>query len=177
MNWTPDKPLRTGDTWTITVTENSNYPNSEYVPNIRFRGPITFTLSGTINSLSITVTSAVSKAYTSGFYDWVLYWTKTDEQHTDSNGNIEILPNLLALQGGVDTRSHARKMVTLIEAALEKFAEEDGVQEVEINGRRYVKADVDKLKGLLEGYRNEVAAETSPSGKRKKILYRFPVTR
>lgn len=178
MRWSFDKPPRSGDTWSITIDADSDYPNADYVPHIRFRGPMVFTLDGVVNNLTIAVAATVSATYVAGVYDWTLYWTKGAEVHTTEASDdplnpqpkVSILANLLKMQGGLDARSHAQKMVTLIEAALEKFAV-DAVDEVEIAGRRYVKTDVSKLKGLLQEYRNELAAETTQ--KKRKIKYAF----
>ena len=136
------------------------------------------TVTGTADNTDFTfaVTSATSKTYPAGVYRWIQYVILTaggSERYTVASGIVELLPDLATVQGGYDSRSHAQRMVDLLEASIEKLAT-DAIQELEIAGRRYVKADIATLRSMLNQYRNEVDEATS--GKRRKILYAFRPT-
>lgn len=174
--------LRCGDTWkwdddAPALPDGTQATAPDYDSTTEFQGPQKFKVDAADDgsSFTSTVAAATTAEYPAGTYRWIRYVTTGSERYTIASGSVELLPDLATVQGGYDARSHASRMVTLIEDALEKFAV-DAVQELEINGRRYVKADVAVLKGLLNGYKNEVAAENAQSGKRRKILMRFQTT-
>lgn len=175
--------LRSGDTWKWTRTAPAEYPPSTWTLKYEFQGPVKFTVEATTSGtgFAVTVAASTSKTYPTGLYRWFSYIEKTSdasERYQLDSGTFEVLPNLAAVQGGLDARSHAVKMVALIEAALEKFATEDGIQEIDINGRRYVKTELSKLHKELALYRQEVldaeAQDRINNGQqgRRKILFR-----
>lgn len=111
--------LRAGDTWEIEIPEDSDYPNSEYIPHLRFAGNDAFTLDGAINNLTVAVTAANSAPYQPGIYTITLYWTKNTEVHTTLETQIEILRNLITTAAGFDSRSHVRKVRDALQATIE----------------------------------------------------------
>lgn len=73
------------------------------------------------DSHKFTITSADSAAYTVGKYRFVRYADDgTTEQHLD-RGNVEVKPDFVAL-ANYDFRTHARKTLEALEAAIERRA-------------------------------------------------------
>lgn len=72
---------------------------------------------------AVTVTAATSAAYTAGTYQWQAYVETgsgaSREQYTIGTGTVEILPNLAGLSAAYDTRSHVKKVLDALRAALE----------------------------------------------------------
>lgn len=107
----------------------------------------------------VDVAPATTTNWVAGTYHWQAFVTKDDDRYLVDEGTLEIETNFAS--GSVttfDDRSHARKVLALIEAAIEGNTSPD-VQSYSIAGRtlsRYSKEDLLKLRNQ---YRWEVKQE------------------
>ena len=151
-----------GDTWAWTRTL-SDYPAPTWTLKYRFKNEsggfeITATASGADHAVS--VAAATTAAYTSGNYSWVA-WVEggSSEKYTVDQGTFTVLPDFRATAAGtaLDTRSHARKTLANIEAAIEAL--NLGVKSYTINNRAMTKRDLPELIQMRDTYKAEVARE------------------
>jgi len=93
-----------------------------------------------------------------GWYTWQAYITRSSDSARIAigTGRFELVANRAAAT--TDPRTHARKMLTLIEALLEGRAVSD-VDQYEIAGRSLKKMNVRELQHWRNTYRAELAAE------------------
>lgn len=126
----------------------------------------------------ISVAATTTAAYPAGTYTIQGYVTKAAERYRVYKGDIIIRPDLAQATGGLDNRSHARKMLDLIEAALEALTA-GTMRSTSILGTTYTRKDEEALSRLrdryLTEYRAEQNAERLAAGKkpRGRILSRF----
>lgn len=101
-----------------------------------------------------------------GIYHWACYAKRQGERHTLDRGEVAVLADL-AEAVDVDTVGHARRMLGLIEAALEKRIPKDQ-QSYEIDGMRLDRIPIERLVALRLQYRREVAQQKNrrPMGRR-----------
>lgn len=176
--------LRDGDTWKWTRTL-PDYPAGTWTLKYRFKNAtlatgfeIVATASGTNHA--VTVAAATTATYTAGDYTWVA-WVEggSSEVYTIGQGSMEVLPDYRSgtAAAALDDRTHARKMLTAIEAWLE--SRDPGVAEYEIAGRRMKYIPTAELLKLHSRYTGMVAAETNASkvaqglGGGRKIQFRI----
>jgi len=133
---------------------------------------ITATVSG-VSFLASGVMPAVAGDYTlQGFV------IKSAEKHTIYEGKFRLTPDISAISGTYDGRSHAKRVLDAIEAVIEGRATR-GDQEMTIDGERLVKMTAEQLKLLRTYYRNEYAAEQRAEnirngrGNGRKVVVRF----
>jgi hypothetical protein len=142
----------------------TDYPPSAYALtySARLDGAgatvINLTASESGDDYLVEVASATSAAWTVGWYTWQAYITRSSDSARVliGTGRFELIANRAAAT--TDPRSHARKMLTLIEALLEGRAVSD-VDQYEINGRSLRKMAVRELTNWRNHYRAELAAE------------------
>jgi hypothetical protein len=110
----------------------------------------------------VEVAAATTGGYAAGRYRWQRYITRTSDSQrvTLGSGIVEVRVNRDT--SSADPRSHARKCLDSIEAALEAFSA-DSVQSYQITtgagSRSVTKRDTADLILLRNKYRAEVAAE------------------
>lgn len=105
--WTRSLPdFKAGDGWALSYALTSS------------AALITLTGSASGDDHLISVAAATTAAYAAGTYSVQGYVTKATERYTVYRGDIEIRPNLAAASSGYDNRSHARKVLDSIEAAI-----------------------------------------------------------
>ncbi len=159
---------RAGDTlaWRRSIVE---YPATEgwvlaYALLSASAPKITLTADADGADHLISVSAATTATWPAGPRTWSARVTKGAEAYTLGIGTIEILPDI-AVAASFDGRSHARKMLDAIEAALLNAATSAqlDVIEAEFNARRikYDRAGLIKLRNL---YRIEVAREPLAAG-------------
>lgn len=123
-----------------------------------------YTFVGTANGDTFDVTVAASD--TAGWdvdtYRWAETVSMGGNRHTTAIGTLRVLPNLGAATGGIDTRTHARKMLDLIEAWLESRAPTVG--SMEIAGRKIANYPLPDIIKLRDRYRFETAREEAGRG-------------
>lgn len=79
------------------------------------------------NAFAVFVGASVTNKWSAGAYDWTFHVTNINNpeiRHTLANGRMRLLPNP-ALGAAIDGRSHAERMLVLIEAAIEGKASAD----------------------------------------------------
>lgn len=129
----------------------------------------------------VSVTAAVTAAYTAGTYSWAAYVSKgagaSLKRHLVDQGSWELLANLAA-SGNYDDRTHAKTVVDKIEAVIEGRADQD-TKSYTIGGRALEKwpiADLLRFRALYKGeYENEQIEEKINNGEPspRKLLVRF----
>lgn len=155
--------IRAGDSvsWRVSVP---GYPAEDgWQLHYALRGPQGIdiaALEGAGGDYLVELTAADTSAWSPGWYRWVAYVADASGQRlTLDDDELEILPDLLALDGPEDMRSHARRMLELIEAALEKRIPRDQ-QSYEIDGQRLDRIPIERLEALRTRYQREVARES-----------------
>lgn len=159
-----------GDTLDFTVSV-PDYPASagwtlKYRLTPRFASPvqaaIAITATTNANGLDYNVQAAPSAtaAYVPGEYTWARWVEKSGARQTlDESGPLLVKPDPALTAQGLDSRTHARKMLALIETALEAFAANPVMKSYAIGARQYMRADIPDLLVLRDRYRNEAANE------------------
>ena len=115
----------------------------------------------------VDVASATTADYEVGDYAWQAYIIRKSDSERISvdNGHFTIVANFDV--DTTDPRSHAKRMIDLLEAVLENRAD-DGVQYYMIGNRQISKIPADELRKLLNDYhaeyRREQAAEAIKRG-------------
>jgi hypothetical protein len=161
--------------------ESSDYPATDgWALAVYFTGSSAFTVAGVADGATwdVTITAANSATYLPGIYRYAVCVTKATERHTIREGQVEIRRNLASTVAGYDGRSHARKTLALIEAAIESSAV-NPVESITIAGRTLQRPPLAALIKLRSQYRqmvrDEEAAEKAARGldSGKQILARF----
>ncbi len=110
----------------------------------------------------VEIAASTTRDWASGKYRWAAYVIGPgDQRYTIETGSIIIAPNLLLAEPS-DVRSHAQRMLELIQAALEKRIPRDE-QSYEIDGQRLDRIPVERLMELRRTYRREASRERSGS--------------
>lgn len=154
--------LRAGDTWEWRREDLADYPAPTWVLTYRFKneaGGFEIVAAADGAAHAVSALAATTAGYAAGVYAWVAKVTSGAVVHTVDSGTFEVLPNLFAGAATLanDQRSHARKMLARIEAALEAF--ELGVKSYEIAGRQLTRRDTPELLVMRDKYRAEVRNE------------------
>lgn len=147
----PDYPA--GDGWTLRYTLIS--PTAAY--------SVTASASG--NDYVVNEDAATTSAWLAGRYTLTEYVVKGSERYTLATTQVRVDPNLASAATGVDTRTHARKVLDAIEAWLESRAPVAGA--LELAGRKIQNYPLTDLLALRDRYRAEVQRESGVSGRLK----------
>lgn len=118
----------------------------------------------------IEATAADTAAWSPGAYRWAAFVERADTRKTVATGRLEVSPNLATAEP-YDVRSHAERMLALIEAALEKRIPKDQ-QSYEIDGLRLDRIPIERLDALRSKYRRELMREKNrrwPTGRVVKL--------
>lgn len=143
----------------------SDYPtashSAEYVARITAGGSSEIKIAATETNgyYLFTVASATSAAYTAGDYHWQLEVTQTSSGNrvVVEEGDFKILPDLD--NDSADVRTHAEKMLALLEVIIETKAANGDVSSYSINGRSANKMSFAELREERDYYRSEVLRE------------------
>ena len=163
--------------WKITDTD---YPADDgWVLSYKLVSPAgVITLSSIADGSShlVAIAAADTAAYVAGLYTWHRQFTKAADRITTSKGLIDIQDDVATLTA-LDGRTHARKMLDAIEAALEGSATANQLHVLSVSGvDRSMQQDASKLILLRNKYQIEVKREDAAKGigtGRGKILVRF----
>lgn len=171
---------RAGMTWQWTRTL-ADYPAPTWTLKYWFKKTgssganfsITATASGVDHAVS--VAAATTQGYTAGDYTWAAVVTAGSEAFEVDHGTLKLLPRY-DQAANVDDRSHARKMLANVEAALEAL--NLGMKSYTIGTRDYTARNIDELTDLRAQYRGEVHAEEVAEDARNgfggnKLVVRF----
>ena len=175
----PEK-LTSGVTWKWKKTI-SDYPASEWTLTYYLRKDgataTSFSAAADGDTHLVTVAAATTAGYAAGVYDIIGVVVKAAEKYVVFDGIFEVLTNP-ATAGAYDPRTHARRVLDLIEAAMEGRIP-NGMESYTIGGRSINKIPLNQLRELYEKYaqdvRQEVQAERLANGRRsgKNIGVRF----
>lgn len=155
-----------GDTFGKTFSF-SDYPASEYDLSIALRGAAAIdiedgdtgvTIEADGDSFSVTVTAAVTAAWTAGDYWYAVYASKSAERYVAEQGTVVIAADLSAVSTVYDGRTWAAKTLDLVETALQGRATKDQLS-YSISGRQINKIPIPDLIKLRDKLRNEVQSE------------------
>ncbi|MEN9885759.1 MAG: hypothetical protein RL758_337, partial [Pseudomonadota bacterium] len=117
---------------------------------------ITLTSVGSGDSFTVNAASADTAAWSAGTYAWRAQVSKAGEVYTVGEGQLTVRPAFSAAT--LDTRSHARKALSAIEAYLEN-ASNLAASEYQIAGRQLRRFPLPELMAMRDRYRGEVARE------------------
>ena len=172
-----------GDLIKWTISEDDNFPiASSWVLSYAFANvedsfTITCTDNGDKTHLA-TITAAVSAKLKAGTYKWRSSITLSNERYSVDSGTLVIQPDLAALSGGYETRTHAELVLSAIESTIEGRAGKDQ-SSYTISGRQLSRTPVADLLLFRDKYKSEVASEKKAErianglGHSGKILTRF----
>ncbi|MEY8247314.1 MAG: hypothetical protein RPT11_02935 [Bermanella sp.] len=124
-----------------------------------FTGPqqITLNASGDAGVVMAEVVVADTANWSAGKYQWTLQRKKDLEAVVVATGFITVLENPVG-QVTVDHRTHAEKMLSLIETRLEGRMVSDH-ESYTVNGKSLNRIPIEQLSALAQKYRNLVAKE------------------
>jgi hypothetical protein len=157
--------LRAGTTWSWRREDLSDYPASAgWALKYWFKkygGTANFSIDAAADGDAFVASRAAAdtQALAAGKWTWVAQVSKAAEIYDVDKGILEILPRYDQAQN-LDDRSHARKMLEAIEAALEGRATASQLDLISLSiGSRAQQRDVAKLLPLRDMYRREVQNE------------------
>lgn len=164
--------VRAGDTWAWRREDLTDYPAPTWTLRYYFKAPsANFNFDATADGthFAIARTAAQTAALAAGLYQWFAFVTDGTQRHQVDQGTLEVLPDM-GVTGNLDTRSHARKMLDALDAAL--LAQAQGAAlalSYSINGRSVTYRDgADVLKARdywAQKVRDEEAAEHLENGR------------
>lgn len=153
--------LRVGDTWQWRREDLTDYPAPTWSLKYALKSAtqhVEITASADGSQFAVTVARATTATYTAGTYTWVGYVESSTERFEIDRGSIVLLPSYSAAsQAALDDRTHARKTLTLIEAAIEAL--NFGTKSYQIHNRAMTKRDLPELYEMRSRYKREVEAE------------------
>lgn len=154
--------LVSGDTWTWTRDLSSDYPAATWTGTYYFENrnkTFSAVASASGNIFSVTIAASTTAGYPAGRYRWRLVVTNASVRYTAESGLVEVLVDPAAA-GVVEVRSHARRMLDAVEAALEDRATKDQMDLLSVSlGSRSSSRDIGKLLELRDKYKMEVKME------------------
>lgn len=171
----PPAAIRAGDsvTWQRSLRD---YPASDgwalKYTLVAASGAYNFEATADGDDFLVELASDVTEAWEPGRYSLTEYVEKAPARTTLQVTPLQVQPDLAGATGGIDTRSHARKMLDSIDAWLETSA--PTVAKMEINGRRIENYGLDELLAMRSRYAAEVAREDAAAsgGRTGRLLVR-----
>lgn len=155
--------LPAGIDWQWTWSSSDYAPADVTTLTFYFTGAASFNIAATAGSsdFSVAVASTTTADYTAGTYKWTAVATVSGIDYQAEAGVIVITPSVKATG---DQRTHAEKMVSLIEDEIEARITGDGSghESYAIGGagsRSIAKLPIEKLEAMLARYRAQVDQE------------------
>ena len=171
--------FRVGDTVKWILDVSSDFSTSEYTLTYTFfNSSSSFTAQGeayTEYSYLITISASDSSKLTAGEYSYVAQLSNDEDVYTVSTGTVTVLP---APASGVDGRSHVKKVLDALEAAIEGRATRTDL-EYQIGDKRIRHMSAGELYQAWRKYKSlyeqELSAERVAKGLKplNKIYTRF----
>jgi len=158
----PDYPASAG--WVLTYTL------------INASAKITFGATASGDDHLVNVAAATTAAWAAGSYAWRATVALAGEVYTVASGTITVEPAFGAAT--LDNRSHARKVLTNINAYLEN-ANNLTAARYQIAGRELQRISIAELLTLRDRYRSEVAREDAAANvarglpDKRRVMVRF----
>lgn len=169
--------LNAGDTWQWTISPPDFPPGQGFTLSYQLTGKTAIQFTPTPNvslgNYSVAVPAATTTAVGPGKYRWLLRATDgTGIVTTVDSGHLVVNANP-AVTAGVDGRTHAEQMVTLLESEIQARIKGDGTANLSyaIEGRSISKIPTNELYQLRAKYRSEVARQGG--GKAAPVLITF----
>jgi hypothetical protein len=159
QDYEPEK-LTAGVTWKWSKSL-SDYPASDWSLSyyLRRNGATETSFGSTADgdTFQVNVGATVTALFTPDVYDIVGIVTKGSEKFVVYDGILKVLTNP-ASSSAYDPRSHARRVLDLIEAAMEGRIP-NGMESYTIGGRSINKIPLKELRELYEKYKQDVERE------------------
>lgn len=152
--------IQAGDTlsWSKSLTDypaDNGWTLSYRLINELTKHDISTAASGSDHLVS--TLASITASYSPGKYTLLSWVTKGAERYSLPSKQAEVLPNLAIWNGGYDSRSTAKQVLDLLDAAMVSHGKNAWVQEYEIAGRSM------KFKSASEflSYRSKIQAEVN----------------
>ena len=148
-----------GATLDLSVTLTA-YPAPEWSLRLVMRGPMQIDINSTPDGTGhrLGASAAVTSGWDAGAYWYSLRALRGVEVQIADEGQITVRPDMAAIVGQHDGRTHAERVLAAIEAVIENRATVDQ-QAYEINGRSLTRTPIADLLKLRAMYRDEVRRE------------------
>lgn len=161
----PNEPaeLRAGLNWDWRRDDLTDYPSGTYVLTYWFKKKgatgANFSIVAATSGAGylVGVAAATTAAYVAGDYSWVAVVTAGSNAYEVDDGNLTLLPKYNSV-ADLDDRSHARRVLDAIEAAIEGRASKVQLEYSILNRAIKFWAPADLIK-FRQQYKSEVAAE------------------
>jgi len=147
---------------------------------INAAGKITITGTADGDEHLLTVAAATTAAWDAGEYQWVATVSDGTDRHTVEKGSITIKADIVAQVGGLESRTHARKALDDLRAALATWISSKGhVQSYMVDGTSMTFASAADLRARISILENEVAREEAAErlaaglGTGRRVMVRF----
>ena len=153
--------LRAGLTWEWRRQDLATYPSPTWTLTYYFKtATAQFSVAAApdgAGGFNVAVTAATTAAYAPGRYTWVAIVSAGAARYQVDGGTLEVLPDF-ANTSLVDSRSHARKVLAMIEAYLED-RNNIAARGYTIAGRSLDRYALTELLALRDKYAAEAASE------------------
>ncbi|MHC8341744.1 hypothetical protein [Pseudomonas sp. RT6P73] len=138
-----------------------------------FNGPASYSIDAVSEApYRVELAAPDTADWLPGLYRWVALAVKGDLRATVATGLLQVEPNWQTA-GPADMRTHAARMIALIESALEKRIPKDQ-QSYEIDGQRLDRIPVERLRELRLQYQRELMQQRRKgSGLVRNLLVRL----
>lgn len=125
----------------------------------------------------VDVVPATTAAYVADDYTWAAVVADGTDKHQVDHGTMKILPRY-DQDAALDDRTHAKKMLEAVEAALETFSTNATVKSYSIGSRQWTRAELPDLMALRDKYKAEIYRATLAENARNgmeggKLVVRF----
>lgn len=127
--------------------------NYSFVSNVGT--PVDVTATAPNSLYLVTIPAANTASMNAGLWQYQAYVTKAGERFAVDSGTVTVVRDFDAQTAASDNRSHAEKMLALIEAQLEGRAP-DGIESHSIGGTPINLIPLERLKVLRDQYWGEV---------------------
>lgn len=145
-----DSDFPASDSWVLTYTL------------VNASGQIQITASADDDDHLVEIGSSTSGSYAAGEYEWQAHISNGTERYQVAVGTITIKPDFAEQSSGYDSRSHAKKVIDAIEAAIEGRASKTQMTQMvgSVQVQHMPLADQVKMLGVYRAkYRKELVAE------------------
>ncbi|MBP8789260.1 MAG: hypothetical protein KBH41_17685 [Azonexus sp.] len=112
--------LRAGDTWQWRREDLCDFPASVWTLTYYFRNAAAFfdvVADADGDQFAVDVAKATTASQATGYYDWTAAVANGTERREIGRGSVVVLPDF-STAAVLDTRSNAKKLLDLVEAAL-----------------------------------------------------------
>ena len=157
----PPVELALGESFEWVSSFASRDPADGWACSVYFRGPEEVDLAGVVEGGAFSFTVSSSTFRRAGAFQWQAIATKTGppaERVVVDGGRIWLLANLEETTNLGDQATHAERMVSRLEAALEGTADRN-VLSYTIAGRSIERIPIGELESMLARYRRRMRTE------------------